>query len=184
MTDWWQSLDGTLDQAWTRMSRGVADRRSPARHPVLATAGLDGGGEARIVVLRGASRAKATLEAHTDAASAKAAELAANPKATVLVWDQKANFQMRWKVHVDLISADAVRWAKVPSTARQVYGGSPEPGGALADPEDFQKAPDLNRFLVLHCQVTALETLHLGQDQHGRARFTADDQWIGQWVAP
>ena len=59
------TLDDTLNDVWQRLGRGVADRKAPARHPVLATVGKNGG-EARMVVLRGADRATGCLEVHTD----------------------------------------------------------------------------------------------------------------------
>ena len=60
MSETGHSLAATLDRAWAMLAAGVADRTAPARHPVLATVGRGGGAEARVVVLRGADRIKAT----------------------------------------------------------------------------------------------------------------------------
>ncbi|MEL7460882.1 MAG: pyridoxamine 5'-phosphate oxidase family protein [Pseudomonadota bacterium] len=173
------TLEDTLNDVWQRLGRGVADRRAPARHPVLATAGPDGG-EARMVVLRGADRASGCLEIHTDAASAKVAELRANPKATVLIWDPKARLQIRLRVDVTITVGDGPAWARVPDTARGVYGGSPPPGAPIDTPGDHAANPTPARFAVLTCTIREIETLTL-DDPHRRARFR--DNTAG-WIAP
>ena len=70
-------LAGFLDLGWQAIAEGQSDPAAPARLAVLATPGP----AARLVVLRRADRARACLEVHTDAASAKAAELSADPRA-------------------------------------------------------------------------------------------------------
>jgi hypothetical protein len=181
MNDWWETLAATEDQVWHRLSRGVADRRAPARHPVLATVGQ--GAEARVVVLRGADRATGILRLHTDLASAKVSELRAEPRATLLIWEEAARLQIRLRVRVEVLTGPdvAADWARVPHPARGVYGASPAPGAPLANPHDASPGPDPARFAVLACHVHQIETLHLGKDLHRRARF-ADGQ--GVWLAP
>ncbi|MEM9098276.1 MAG: pyridoxamine 5'-phosphate oxidase, partial [Pseudomonadota bacterium] len=60
----------------------------------------------------------------------------------------------------------------------------PEPGQPIDQPEEFSANPDPNRFAILTCQIAEIETLHLGQDRHRRAAFSATDGWAGQWLAP
>lgn len=179
MTDPFATLEGTLDQVWQRLGRGVADRRAPARHPVLATAGAEGG-EARVVVLRGLDRAAGTLEIHTDTASGKVADLRANPGATLLVWDEKAKLQIRLRVTIAIAEADPAAWARVPDTARGVYGGTPPPGTPITAPQDHAPAPDPARFAVLTARLREIETLHLGTP-HRRAMFRDGG---ATWLAP
>ncbi len=95
MTDWFTTLPGLHDQVWQRLACGVADADAPARHPVLATIGLGGGPEARTVVLRAADRGAGTVQVHTDTASTKVAELAANPLVALHVWDAGPHLQIR-----------------------------------------------------------------------------------------
>jgi pyridoxamine 5'-phosphate oxidase len=66
----YDDLDGTLAEAWRLISRGVADRRSPFHHPVVATIGGDGAPQARTVILRACDPAAQRLRFHTDARSA------------------------------------------------------------------------------------------------------------------
>ncbi len=171
-------------RAWELLEAGLHDRDAPARLPVLATAGLGGGAEARTVVLRGADRAAARLEVHTDALSGKAAELARDPQATLLVWDAGEMLQLRARVRVTLLPGDPQRWQAIPGLARAAYGGTPPPGAGLADPRDWRAEPVISRHLALLCDLGELEVLHLGADLHRRALFAAGDGWAGRWLAP
>lgn len=172
-----------LEDVWQRLSRGVADRRAAARHPVLATVGPEGGAEARMLVLRGASRSRARLELHTDRASGKVAALEAEPRAALLVWDGSARLQIRLRVHVTVRPGAPGEWARLPEGARQAYGGTP-PGTPLDAPEEAEMVPDPARFAVLTAQVLEIEALRLDPPHHRRARFRADEGWTGQWIAP
>lgn len=183
---WFMALDATLDEVWRRLGRGVADRRAPARHPVLATAGA-GGPEARVVVLRAAERAGATVEFHTDRRSGKIADLAGDPRAALVVWEARAHLQLRLRVHARVLdgAAAAERWARVPPAARGNYGG-PVPGGPEAAPEEAGGAglAAEEAFAPVLCRIDEIETLHLGRDRHRRAVFARAEGFAGRWVAP
>jgi hypothetical protein len=168
--------------AWQAMARGVADRRSPARHPTLATIGPDGP-QARTVVLRG--WADDVAEVHTDAASAKLSELRADPRAALHVWLPRQDMQIRLSATVGIVLNDADRWARIPEGARIVYGGDPTPGVPLGAAEDFRPGRDFARFAVLRLSVIRADLVHLGADLHRRAILRRDaDGWTGGWVAP
>jgi hypothetical protein len=186
MSKAFETLPATLDAVWQRLGRGVADRRAPARHPVLATAGLHGGAAARVVVLRAADRAAARIEVHTDTASGKIAELRADPACALVVWDPRAQLQIRLSATATILTGDAAasRWARIPDGARTNYGGSPAPGAPLSDPDDHAPGATSDRFAVLDLALDAIETLHLGRDRHRRARFLRADGFAGQWIAP
>lgn len=168
--------------AWDLMARGVADKHSPARHPTLATIGPDGPRQ-RTVVLRGWQGD--TAEMHTDAASAKTAELRADPRAALHVWHSRHALQVRLSGRVEIVQSDPDRWARVPGTARAVYGGHPEPGVPLATPDAFTPAPSLERFAALRLRVCRVDVVHLGRDLHRRVIFARTETgWQGGWVAP
>lgn len=181
-----ETLPGTLEQVWHRLARGVADRRAPARHPVLATAGIDGGAAARVVVLRTADRAGARIEVHTDTASGKIAELRTDPHAALVIWEPRAQFQIRLTATATILTGAeaAARWARMPDGARVNYGGDPAPGAPLADPANHTPGASKDRFAVLDLRIDGIETLHLGRTRHHRARFLRADGFTGQWVAP
>jgi len=186
MSDAWsETLDGTWDMVWTMLEDGVARRDSPARHPVLASVGLSGGGEARVVVLRDADPETRVLTVHTDLASNKVSELRRVPDATLLVWDADRALQIRVRVRVRILSGPdvAVEWDQVPGAARGNYGG-PEPGRRVDGPIAKAGPGDGTRFAVMDCAIGEIETLHLGEAAHARARFVAEDGFAGAWIAP
>ncbi|MEM9248488.1 MAG: pyridoxamine 5'-phosphate oxidase [Pseudomonadota bacterium] len=195
-TDHCARLADLYEDVWQRLGRGVADRRAPARHPVLATVGEarpggtrdpdQGGfaGEARIVVLREADKALGRLTIHTDEASGKVAEIRALPWATLLVWDVRARVQIRLRCRIGIRSGTQAEWARVPDPSRRAYGGAPPPGTPISAPDEYVPDADPARFTVLEADIAEIELLHLGQEQHLRAVFRRTDGWRGAWLAP
>ena len=179
------TLAELLALAWTRIIRGVHDKRSPARHPVLATVSPDGQPEARTVVLRAADRASATLEVHTDTASPKVAALSKEPRAELHVWDAGQRLQIRLSARVEILTGEDVaeRWSRIPDAARRSYGTQPPPGRGIAGPFDYASPGDPGRFAALVCHVERIDLLLLG-NAHQRAEYHATDGWAGRWIAP
>ncbi len=181
---WSADLTALLDRAWSIWARGVADGAAPARLPALATMGAEGP-TARIVALRGAERREGRLNVHTDTASAKIAELAADPRASLLVWDAADQVQLRARVTVQTLTGAAAEpaWARVPEAARHSYGKLPAPGTPLPGPDAHRTRPAQARFAVLACRIEAIDVVFLGE-LHRRARYTRSGGWIGQWLSP
>ena len=175
-------LAATLAAAWATLEAGLSDRAAPARHIVLATIGADGP-EARLLVLRGADPATGTLTLWTDAATAKVRDLAADPRAALLVWDPDARLQIRLRARIALRPGTPAEWQALPDAARALYGGTPAPGLPLAAPEDHVPVPDPARFTILTATIEEIETLRLGSP-HERARFARRAGFAGQWLAP
>lgn len=178
-------LDAFLAQAWQHLSRGVADRRAPARYPTFATVGPDGTPQARTVALRGASRAAGTLEVHTDIVTDKVAALRHTPVAALHVWVPRSDLQIRVTANVEILTGDAVaaQWEKIPAGSRVSYGTLPDPGAPIPHVYAYEKPADRARFAVLACTVISLDLVHLGE-QHRRAGYSRADGFAGQWLAP
>jgi len=179
------TLTSLLDLAWTRIIRGVHDKRSPARHLTIATVAPDGRPELRTVVLRAAERSAATLEMHTDTASPKVTALRANPRAEIHVWDAGQHLQMRLSGRVEVLTGAKVadRWARIPRAARQSYGSCPPPGAQIDGPFKYDTPGDPDRFAALVCYLNRIDLLRLDTPHH-RAVYQAEDGWAGHWVAP
>lgn len=180
----WDSLDATHAAAWTVIGRGTADPKAPTRNPVLATRGLDGGGEARIVVLRAASSVEATLTVYTDTLSTKVSELAEDSRATLLFWVPRQMFQIRARGPVTVTPGRGEVWTGLSDGAKSLYGMTPPPGEPVGTPDAAEARPDPARFGVATMAVQSLETLHLGRTRHRRARFDRSDAFTGAWLAP
>ena len=180
---WETGLDTTLDHVWETLRRGVAESQHPARQPTFGTIGHDGP-QLRTVVLRGARRAVAELEVHTDKATTKVSEIAIDPRVSFHIWAPAQDLQLRLMGRARLIHCDATRWAAIPPDAQIVYGGTPTPATPIAQPQDHTPGATLERFTAIVVTLTRIETVHLGTTQHRRAEFVASDQWAGQWLAP
>jgi len=178
-------LAAFLDHAWQRLSRGVADRRAAARHPVFATVSPDGWPEARTVVLRAADREAAAVEVHTDASSAKVAALTHTPRAQLHIWDDKPRLQIRLCARVEILQGDTVadHWARVPDMSRAAYGKSPPRGAPIPAPFDYREDRAQAAFTVLRCHLERVDLVELGE-AHRRAAYRKVDGWAGQWVVP
>ena len=177
-----RTLASLLDLAWSRIEAGL-EGDAPAAQFVLATV-ADGRPAARTMVLRGASRADATVETHTDVASPKVAELRADPAAVIHVWDEPASLQIRIRARIEVLTgaeADPI-WEGVPEDARTNYGGEPAPGEPIDTPDDYEPGAARERFAVLRAHVEALDLLSL-DDPPLRALYERGDGFAGRWLA-
>lgn len=181
----------TLAEAFRLIGRGVADRRHGFHTPTLATIGLDGAPEARTVVLRGFDTATRSLRVHTDSRSAKAAELLAEPRCALHLYDAGTQVQLRIAARASLHATDAVAdraWADSRSFSRMCYAADPGPGAPilapLPAPLDAEGGRPNFRVVLLH--MTALEWLWLDSAGHRRARFAWPDgaDPSSFWIAP
>jgi pyridoxamine 5'-phosphate oxidase len=184
-------LDATLSEALRLLARGVADRRHGFHTPTLASIGLDGAPQARTVVLRAFDASARSLRFHTDARSAKVAELAAEPRASLHFYDSGAQVQIRAAGHVTLHAADALAdsaWAGSREMSRMCYGIEPGPGTPIpappAAPRDPASGRPVFRAALLH--VRRLEWLWLAAAGHQRALFTWDEAGTpaSTWLVP
>ena len=174
-----------LDLAWARLSRGVAEAKSPARYPVLATVSPLGAPEARTVALRKADRGAGLVEMHTDIYSHKIASLRHTPQAQLHVWDRKANLQIRLSLEVAILTGEAVatRWQGVPEASRTSYGTTPTPGTPIGSAYAYEKPSDPAAFAVLEGTITQIDLVELNIP-HRRALYRSQSGWAGQWLSP
>lgn len=187
----YDDLTGSLEHALALFARGVADRRSPFHTPVVATIGADGAPQARAMVLRAVDAPARTLRFHTDARSVKAAEIAAEPRIAIHVYDQKTKIQVRVAARARFEPSESAlaqeAWAASRPQSRLCYAQAPAPASALAAPgEAGPGASDgAENFAVLVACAHEIEWLYLRHAGHRRARFAWDGaQWIGTWLAP
>jgi len=193
----YDDLDGARAEAWRRLARGAADRRSGFHTVQLATLGANGGPRVRTVVLRGVDATARILRAHTDARSDKATQLEADPRAELCAYDPQAKIQIRARGVIvaarDGPAADAA-WAGSAPGARLCYRAAHGPGAPLTDPaqadptEAMRRAdPDAGRaqFVAMLLTVERLEWLYLAARGHRRAAFDwTGAGWRGRWLAP
>ncbi|MGC8202749.1 pyridoxamine 5'-phosphate oxidase family protein [Aliiroseovarius sp. PTFE2010] len=152
----------------------------------FATTAPDGTVALRHLVIRAADRRAAQIDLHTDARSAKVAQIVANPAAALLLWCPDATMQIRANGHAQVLTGDAVRaaWDNMQGAARLNYGTTPAPGTPIRAPGAFDRHAHRDRLAVLRQSVDALDVVILSDPQHRRAVYTGADGWAGRWVAP
>lgn len=196
------SLGEVEEALWALMARGAADRRSAMHTPVLGSIAADGRPSLRTVVLRSVDRSARCLRAHTDARSPKVAELRADPRAELLLYDPTAKVQIRLSCTVDVHIGDDVAqaaWQASTLFARRCYLIERAPGSA-ADvatsglpawvdgraPDQNEVAQGFANFAVLLLHIDAIDWLYLAHSGHRRARFAWSEAegWQGSWAVP
>ena len=179
MSDWFETLEGTLAEVWRCFGDGAASRAQVA----FATVSRDGLPEVRTVVMRGV--AQPYVEIYTDLQSDKIASLQANPIASILLWDADRALQIRMTADVSILSGASVteRWKAVPDHSKISYGITPAPGQPIPDSTAYTKSPDPAVFAVLSCKAVYIDAVYLGKT-HRRAAFSQDGDWHGKWLAP
>jgi hypothetical protein len=178
MTD---ALDDLLDAIWRGLVRACHDRRTGWRLPALATVDATGAPRVRTVVLRGADRATASLLIHTDARSAKAGELAREPRTSLMFWDAAGRRQLRAEGEAT-VHTDDTAFAALTPEQRVVYALDPPPGTPITHPDAMTPADPSAAFRVLRVRVRLLDWLELGTKQR-RARFDVESD-RASWIAP
>lgn len=185
-------LREALTEALRLLARGVADRRHAFHTPTLATLGPDGAPRARTLVLRGCDAAAQTLRLHTDRRAGKWAELRAEPRCALHLYDSGAAIQLRLSGRASLHEGDAVAeaaWAATRPFSRLIYAADPAPGSPVAAPPPAAREEGGARenFAVIAFRWHALEWLWLAAEGHRRARFAWPDgaaEPEATWLAP
>lgn len=194
-------LDAVFGDCWTRLVRGVNDRRSPFHTPVVATASADGVHQ-RVMVLRDADRASATLRFHTDVRAAKMTQIGQGSAASVLGYDPATRIQLSLRGTIAPADAYATgrAWDRSALTSRRCYLAEPGPGTPVAAPYSGlpeavlgrtptadEAARGRDRFAVLRFTIGRIDWLELtAQGGNRRAQFVLDRAggYAGSWVIP
>ena len=173
------------EHAWRLITRGIVDKKSPARHPTFGTVGLLGMPELRTVVLRHADQKASSLEVHTDVESKKVEELKLNQNVGIHIWFPSNKLQVRIKANSEIKVGNVVeeQWKKTPNISRISYGTLPIPGTKIHSSFAYEKPAKFERFCVIQVNIKEMDLTHLGA-RHTRALFTKKTNWRGSWLAP
>lgn len=193
----YNDLDASLAEAWRLIADGVGNRTAPFHTPTVATVDSDGAPRLRTVVLRKADPDQRWLQFHTDRRSHKLAEIAAEPRVAVHLYDPDAKIQLRARgtaaVHGDGPDPVADRaWAATRSFSRACYRIDPGPGTPLDRPDGYAEPepedPEVGRemFRVVRVHLAELEWLYLHAHGHRRALFAWDaaGRLDARWLTP
>jgi 3-hydroxyisobutyrate dehydrogenase len=196
--NYYNNIDLILDEIWSLLQRGVADRNEDFRLPVVIVSSTDSA-EGRIVVLRGAFKDKNILRFHTDFRSSKIKSLKENKKIYFVFYNKKRKIQVRAEgvaiVHKDNeITKEA--WTKTQMMSRKCYLSPQAPGDFINEsasdlskdmgneiPTFEQSEIGYKNFCVIESKIKSFEWLYLASQGHRRAKFMLDEN-KSTWLVP
>ncbi len=196
--NYYNNIDLILDEIWSLLQRGVADRNEDFRLPVVIVSATDSA-EGRIVVLRGAFKDKNILRFHTDFRSSKIKSLKENKKIYFVFYNKKRKIQVRAEgvaiVHKDNeITKEA--WTKTQMMSRKCYLSPQAPGDFINEsasdlskdmgneiPTYEQSEMGYKNFCVIESKIKSFEWLYLASQGHRRAKFMLDEN-KSTWLVP
>lgn len=175
------TLPHLLETIWNGLLAACRQPDSGWRLPALATVDPAGAPRVRTVVLRAVDRGQASIALHTDARSAKAAEIARHPRVALLFWDAVARVQLRAEGEAS-VATDPSAFAGLSDAARALYAVAPAPGTPVAAPDAVGRTDPSPNFRLLSVRLRVLEWLEIAAT-HRRARF---DLASGEaaWLVP
>jgi pyridoxamine 5'-phosphate oxidase len=196
MTAGEQSLEQLDQSVWLALERATADRHHEWRSCAFGTVGITEVGDAResaapsmrMVILRDVNREHQTLLFYTDARSKKVSELAVNPRASLLFWNARSNWQLRMQAEIQVVKEGReldARWRQVETTRGAVdYQSTLPPGAPLGRTHPAiasESSSSTHHFVILRAKVLSCDSLELRREGHRRASFdyvTATSQWL------
>lgn len=178
MTD----LPDLFDAAWTRWEAAATRRADPIA--TFASWGPEGP-QMRSVVMRLADRETGTLGFYTDLFSSKIAELRADPRAGLHLYDAAQRLHLRATGLASLRGGAELAgvWETMSLREQAQYGMTPPPGRAIPTGDAYLRGSDLSAFAEITVTVTVMDIVRL-KEPHRRAAYQRSDDWAGAWLAP
>lgn len=179
------SLAELLNMGWNCISAPPAGASDFANVVTLATSS-PAGAQARSVVIRTADARTRQVCIHTDPATPKLAEIAQDPRVTLLCWSPTNRVQLRLRglAKRDDPAATLSAWNAIADTNRRNYGVTPPPGHTIAAAQDYARLPEPDRFAVIRIKALEIDVIRLGRPDDIRGHFVVGDGWRGRWIAP
>ncbi len=192
------SYESIADQAWKRLVQAGDDPSHPMRIVVLATLGDGGSPEARLMVLRGASRRLGRLWFYTDLRSPKVGQLRTCPTVCMVAWDNACGVEMRIRGTATVDSSSALtddHWRQASLGLQALLRSPEEPGRPLKLPDPrlmgMKTAMDADdeatarrNFAVIEIDITGIEWLQVCPDDQRRAIMHSATDWHPLALAP
>ena len=191
-----KSLDDIHADIWQALAAGAGPQRSPLTMWQAATNGIGesaGMPQVRTVVLRDADEQGGSISFHTDARSAKVAELRADSRIALTGIDLGNLLQIRLEGRAQICTNDAERraiWNAARPHTLILYRTPFAPGTPLDAPAAGHAGEPNGddgyaNFCVIRVVLDKLEHLDISPDGHQRAVFRRNgDDWRGGWIAP
>lgn len=160
------------DALWHYLGKVAQERNHPARVISLASSDNQGRAQVRSVILREVEPWQMTV--YTDSRSPKVAQLRADPRVQLLVWDAQKRWQLRLTAEAEVITdarAESL-WARIKGSAAASDYLAPQAPGEIVD----TAAPPRSEpaIAILRFAVSEVDWLVLDSTGHRRQRLTHD----------
>ncbi|MCG7284534.1 pyridoxamine 5'-phosphate oxidase family protein [Cellulomonas sp. ACRRI] len=185
------TADAALAPVWDALAAATT-RRTPFTLASLATVSADGAPRSRSVILRSWEPGRAALGLATDARSAKVREIRADPRVSLVVWDDDAQVQVRLEGRAAVVDDPAElrrRWEGLGARSRRGYATVGVPGtpvdGDATPARDDDEAVWSARFAWVEVVVDRVDRLDLSSEPHDRVvAERAGAGWRARRVVP
>jgi len=175
------NLVNFIDSAIKHIQRGVVDRKSFFRHPVLAS--MDGPNIfQRIVVMREFDFEKKSIVIFTDSKSQKVKQILNHPECSLLFWDPRKKLQISVQSKSQIEIDNSRYWSKINDRQKKDYTVNPLPKSKIEAHDDYEFS-DQNRFTVINLTFKSMDVLQLSDQGHIRATQDFENN-IQTWVSP
>jgi pyridoxamine 5'-phosphate oxidase len=192
------TYDALAEEAWTRLEHAGDDPTHPMRLLSMATVGTGGAPEARLMVLRGASRGLAKLWFYTDRRSEKVDQLRQEPQVAAVTYDPEDGVQLRVRGTASVDESGRLadqHWSQVSMAVRALYASPDAPGRPLRLPDPrlmgVKRSIDAGgeeaargNFAVIEIAVESIEWLQIAGGEQRRAIMFCAANWSVQALAP
>jgi pyridoxamine 5'-phosphate oxidase len=175
------NLVNFIDNAMKHIQRGVVDRKSFFRHPVLAS--TDGPNIfQRIVVMREFDFEKKSIVIFTDSKSQKVGQILKYPECSLLFWDPRKKLQIsvQSKSYVEIENLHYL--SKINDRQQKDFTVNPPPKSEIKAHDDYEFG-DQNRFTVINLAFKSMDVLQLSEQGHIRATHDFENN-TQSWVSP
>ena len=183
------NLKGIYKDLWLSLEDAVVDRNSGFHTFTLATISKDTP-EARTVVLRGCNKKNNILSFHTNNSSKKIQDISENNKVSALFYDKSDKTQIRISGIANISNGNSYceeKWNGMSKQSRQCYYQNIDPGIIIESPDQVKTILDekiSKNFTIIDVKITKVDWLYLSSSGHTRAKFTVENNFQGEWVAP
>ena len=195
--------EAILSKIFAMLTRGVADRKSPFHTPTIATVGIDGNPQARVIVVRKFLPDERILLFHTDLRSPKIVEIERNKQIAWLFYHPSEKLQVRIsgkaKIHFDENDVLKLKqWQGTWNFGRRCYmGKAPSQfaqnatSGLLeaiaeVEPTTEESEAGFPNFAVISTKINSIDYLELHAKGHRRSLFTwrENGELEVNWLTP
>ena len=182
-------LKGIYEEIWESLHEAIVDRHSGFHTFSLATI-CDSSPENRTVVLRGCDKEKMIISFHTNNYSEKIHHISKNNDVSALFYDKDKKNQIRISGIANINNLNSYcmkKWNDMSQQSRKCYHQNIKPGEVIDSPDKVKNQNNdqiSSSFSIIDIKIVNIDWLYLSASGHTRARFTKENNYSGEWIAP